>query len=43
MQNSSVPPAERKGQVLLRAGISAAALAVMDAVLDHKATHSKSL
>lgn len=43
MQNSSVPPAERKGQVLLRAGTSGAALVVMDAVLNHKATHCKSL
>lgn len=43
MQNSSVPPAERKAQVLLRPGTSGAALAVMDAVLNHKPTHSKSL
>lgn len=38
-----VPAAERKGQVLVRARTSGAAFVGLNAALNHKATHRKSL
>lgn len=42
-QAYQVSATERKGQVLVRAGISGAAFAVLNAALSHKAKHRKPL